>query len=158
MRRSAGQEVSRPKKVVLVVERGASTETEFELPPNGYRAIGRASDGDVTHQFTTEGDQALDTEDIKRVEEHLAKRQVEPASEPGRLRMGNLRRAPDILLDDAQISRTHAMFFLDEDGPSVVDMFSTNGTRVNGEKVDDADLHEGDIVHIGRSRFVVRLQ
>lgn len=150
--------MDKPKKVVLVVERGATDTTEFELPANGYRAVGRAGDADVTHQFTTDGDQALDSEDLHRVESHLSKRRVDAPAEPGRLRIGNFRRAPDILLDDAQISRTHAMFFLDEDGVSVVDMFSTNGTRVNGEKVDDADLHDGDIVHIGRSRFVVRLR
>lgn len=148
--------MSKPKKVVLVIERGPVEGAEFELSPNGYRAVGRAGEADVTLMFTADGDQALDSDDMRRVEEHLNKRRVEPSDDPKRLRLGNFRRAPDILLEDEKISRTHAMFFLDEDGPSVVDMFSTNGTRVNGEKVDDADLHEGDIVHIGRARFVVR--
>lgn len=148
--------MGKARTVVLVIERGANEGTEFELLPNGYRAVGRAGDEDVTHMFTADGDQALDSEDLRRVEEHLGKRAVVTTSDPGRLRIGNFRRAPDILLQDEKISRAHAMFFLDEDGPSVVDMFSTNGTRVNGQKVDDADLHEGDIVHIGRARFVVR--
>jgi hypothetical protein len=62
-----------------------------------------------------------------------------------------------LLLDDDKISRTHAMFFLDEDGASVVDLLSTNGTHVNGERITDADLHEGDIVNIGKTRFIVHL-
>lgn len=142
-------------QVVLVVERGAAEGREFEIPSNGYRAVGRLGDGDVTMQFTPDGDQPLDPEDLERVEAHLGRRGAAPEPGPGRLRIGNLRRAPDILLTDGKISRSHAMFFLDEDGPSVVDLFSTNGTRVNGEVVNDADLHDGDIVHIGGARIVV---
>jgi pSer/pThr/pTyr-binding forkhead associated (FHA) protein len=35
---------------------------------------------------------------------------------------------------------------------------STNGTHVNGKKVSDADLVEGDIVNVGKTRFIVRLE
>ena len=47
--------------------------------------------------------------------------------------------------------------FVDEDGPSVVDLLSTNGTLVNGTKVGDADLHDGDIINVGKTRFVVHI-
>lgn len=145
-----------PKKVFLVLERGEASEREFELQPNGYRAVGRSGDAEMTHQFTVDGDQALDAEDLARAEAHLQNRHSEPRAGPGPLRINNFRRGSDILLEDVKISRTHALFFLDEDGPSVVDMFSTNGTLVNGRRVDDADLHDGDLIHIGHARFKVR--
>jgi pSer/pThr/pTyr-binding forkhead associated (FHA) protein len=146
-----------PKKVFLALETGP-TPDDFELPPLGYRAVGRLAGADETVQFTTSGGHVLSPEDLARIERHLGRRASEPTAEGGRMRIGNLRRGPDILLADNRISRTHAMFFFDEDGASVVDMFSTNGTLVNGRAVDDADLHDGDIVHIGEQRFVVRIR
>lgn len=150
------QTVDKPKKVFLVLEQDEGSDQEFELQPHGYRAVGRAGDAEMTHQFTVDGDQALDSEDLARAEAHLLKRRAEPRAGPGPLRIGNFRRGSDILLEDGNISRTHALFFLDEDGLSVVDMFSTNGTRVNGRRVDDADLHDGDVIHIGHVRLTVR--
>ena len=44
------------------------------------------------------------------------------------------------------------------DGPSVVDLLSTNGTYVNGQQVMDSDLHDGDIVHVGKTRLVVHVE
>lgn len=148
---------TQPRKVVLALETGAPPE-DFELPPLGYRAVGRLAGVDETVQFTTSGGHVLSNEDLERIERHLGRRASEPPAVAGRMRIGNLRRGPDILLADDRISRTHAMFFLDEDGASVVDLFSTNGTMVNGQSVDDADLHDGDIVHIGEQRFVVHFQ
>lgn len=146
------------KKVLLVVEKGEHKGACYELLHRGYRAVGRDGGASVTMQFTEDGDQQLDPEDLSRVEAHLAKRSASSPSDSPGLRIGNFRRGRDILLRDSKISRTHAMFFLDDDGPSVVDLFSTNGTLVNGEKVHDADLDDGDIVNIGRSRFVVKVQ
>jgi hypothetical protein len=142
-------------KVVLEVDKGPSAGMRFELTDNSYRAVGRAG-AEVTVQLSNEGDRSLDEDDIKRVEEHLAKRKV-AAKDPSNLRIGGFVRGRDVLLDDDKISRTHAMFFLDEDGASVVDLLSTNGTHVNGERITDADLHEGDIVNIGKTRFIVHL-
>ncbi len=150
--------MGKAKKVFLVIDRGEASVRDFELQSKGYRAVGRSGDAEMTHQFTVDGDQALDSEDLARAEAHLLKRDSEPSSSAGPLRIGNFRRGADILLDDAKISRTHALFFLDEDGPSVVDMFSTNGTYVNGLKIDDADLHDGDYVNVGHTRFVVQVR
>ena len=151
--------MKKPRKVILEVDRGENAGARFELPPKGYRAIGRAGDPAETTQFTRDGDQPLDTDDLGRVEEHLARRDQRKArpSVSG-ARLDHFAREPDILLDDAEVSRTHALFFFDETGISIVDLMSTNGTRVNGERVTDADLAEGDIVHVGRARLVVRFE
>ena len=145
-------------KVILEVDKGPNLGSKYELTPRSYRAVGRAGGAEVTVQLSKEGDRQLEPDDVRVVEAHLKKREREPASEHGNLRIGAYRRGRDILLDDDKISRKHAMFFLDDDGPSVVDLLSTNGTHVNGKRVSDADLSEGDIVNVGKTRFVVRTE
>jgi pSer/pThr/pTyr-binding forkhead associated (FHA) protein len=59
----------------------------------------------------------------------------------------------DLLLTEDLVSRRHAR--LDHDGAEVVieDLGSTNGTFVNGTRVDRARLREGDRVLVGESIF-----
>jgi pSer/pThr/pTyr-binding forkhead associated (FHA) protein len=147
-------------KVILEVDKGPNRGSRYELVSRGYRAVGRAGGGaEVTVQLSKEGDRQLEPDDIRVVEEHLARREGKADDgDANNLRIGAFRRGRDILLDDDKISRKHAMFFLDDDGPSVVDLLSTNGTHVNGKKVSDADLQEGDIVNIGKTRFILRVE
>lgn len=149
--------MSRSAKLILEVDKGASRGTRYELGPRAYRAVGRGGNAEVTVQLSKEGDRQLEPDDIRVVEEHLGRRVTAPAEPDGNLRIGAFRRGRDILVDDDKISRKHAMFFLDDDGPSVVDLLSTNGTHVNGKRVSDADLSEGDVVNIGKTRFIVHL-
>lgn len=144
-------------KVILELEKGPSAGERYELAQNAYRAVGRSGDGTATIQFTKTGDQLLDPEDVARIEAHLKRREPAERDGPDEGRFGNFKRGRDILLEDTKISRTHAMFFLDDHGPSVVDLCSTNGTHVNGREVSDADLVEGDIVNVGKARFIVRI-
>lgn len=58
-----------------------------------------------------------------------------------------------ICLDDANVSRRHAAFIHLDDGWAVTDLGSTNGTRVNGNEVRRARLHDGDVVEIGLTRL-----
>lgn len=144
-------------RVTLEVDKGSAAGMRFDLTESSYRAVGRTGGKDVTVQLSHEGDRQLDPDDLELVERHLAKRK--PPSDPkGNLRIGSFSRGRDVLFDDDKISRTHAMFFLDEHGPSVVDLLSTNGTHVNGKQVTDADLHDGDIVNIGKTRFIVHVE
>jgi len=59
----------------------------------------------------------------------------------------------DIFLDDITVSRRHAIFVRDEDGYSVQDIGSLNGTYVARQLVDQAKLHTGDEVMIGKYRL-----
>jgi pSer/pThr/pTyr-binding forkhead associated (FHA) protein len=67
-----------------------------------------------------------------------------------------LGRHPDseIMLDDITVSRRHADIVRQGDQYSVRDAGSLNGTYVNLERVDDAVLHQGDEVQIGKFRLV----
>ena len=70
--------------------------------------------------------------------------------------MGRAPRA-DFIVEAALVSRLHCRFRLDDrDGLGVEDLGSTNGTWVNGRKVEKAPLTAGDKVRIGRVEFAVR--
>ncbi len=61
----------------------------------------------------------------------------------------------DIFLDDVTVSRHHCRFIADGTTLMVEDSGSTNGTYVNGGRVDRAELHPGDEVLIGRFHLIV---
>ena len=60
-----------------------------------------------------------------------------------------------IFLGDVTVSRHHARFFVDEEGLTVEDLRSTNGTYVNAERHDKCRLMPGDEVIIGKFHLVV---
>lgn len=61
----------------------------------------------------------------------------------------------DIFLNDVTVSRHHCRFVVQGDSLFVEDSGSTNGTYVNDERADSAELSAGDDVLIGRFHFVV---
>lgn len=60
-------------------------------------------------------------------------------------------RAPtcDLVLDDSTVSREHAAFVRRDSGWWVVDLNSTNGTKVNGRTAAEHSLKHGDRVTLG---------
>jgi len=60
----------------------------------------------------------------------------------------------DLQLDDGMTSGTHAELRGAEDGWQIVDLGSSNGTLLNGERITSARLSPGDLVQIGGSRFI----
>ncbi len=59
----------------------------------------------------------------------------------------------DLVLDSPLVSRHHAR--LERSGPThvLIDLGSTNGTYVNSQRIDRAELQAGDVVQIGPYRF-----
>lgn len=62
----------------------------------------------------------------------------------------------DIILEDEFASRLHAALYYKEGGFEIDDLNSTNGTFVNGKKVDRVKLQDGDVIKIGRSEFLFK--
>jgi pSer/pThr/pTyr-binding forkhead associated (FHA) protein len=60
----------------------------------------------------------------------------------------------DIFLDDVTVSRRHADVRHDGSAFTVVDVGSLNGTYINRERIEEADLHNGDELQIGKFRLV----
>lgn len=59
-----------------------------------------------------------------------------------------------ILLDDVTVSRRHAEFIRTGDQVVVRDVGSLNGTYVNRNRIEQAELSSGDEVQIGRFRLL----
>jgi Inner membrane component of T3SS, cytoplasmic domain/zinc-ribbon domain len=59
----------------------------------------------------------------------------------------------DIFLDDITVSRRHVAVERRDDGYTLRDVGSLNGTYVNRKRVDEAHLRYGDEVQIGRYRL-----
>jgi pSer/pThr/pTyr-binding forkhead associated (FHA) protein len=68
--------------------------------------------------------------------------------------------AADIVLDDASVSRRHALIARRGDRTVILDDRSRNGVHVNGRRVGEADLHDGDTIVCGHVmlRFVERAE
>ena len=60
----------------------------------------------------------------------------------------------DIFLDDITVSRRHVEFRREGDTFRVHDVGSLNGTYLNGDRVDEAELQNGDEVRIGKFRLI----
>jgi len=60
----------------------------------------------------------------------------------------------DIFLDDITVSRRHVEFRRADGIFRVHDVGSLNGTYLNGDRVDDAELQNGDEVRIGKFRLI----
>jgi hypothetical protein len=73
---------------------------------------------------------------------------------PGETTVG---RSPDndIVLDSPDVSRRHARLECTPNGVRVLDLNSTNGTRVNGEPVRISDLDQGDEIAFGGVRTTI---
>jgi hypothetical protein len=59
----------------------------------------------------------------------------------------------DIVVVDSNASRTHARVEPEGDGWAVVDLGSTNGTRVNGSTISRRRLVDGDEITVGTTRL-----
>ena len=56
----------------------------------------------------------------------------------------------DVRLDDATVSRRHAVIVSDQQGVRILDDRSMNGVCVNGERVTEARSADGDAIQLGR--------
>ena len=60
-------------------------------------------------------------------------------------------------LDDQSVSRRHAVVVDDGETTRILDDRSANGTFVNGVRVTDVQLHDRDVIQLGRVALVFRV-
>ena len=73
--------------------------------------------------------------------------------------IGKIQGVVDIYLNGKNVSRIHAKVFRNQESYGIVDMGSTNGTYVNGERITERKrvfLKEGDEVRLADLKFVFR--
>lgn len=63
----------------------------------------------------------------------------------------------DFRIPLGEVSRKHCRLLRQGDGVRVEDLGSSNGTFVNGRRVQEAELHAGDTLQIGPLAFVLQL-
>jgi FHA domain-containing protein len=63
-----------------------------------------------------------------------------------------------VRLDDETVSRMHAVVEVSGDDVHVIDLGSTRGTLLNGEKVNKAKLSDGDELRLGDTRIVLGIE
>jgi pSer/pThr/pTyr-binding forkhead associated (FHA) protein len=61
--------------------------------------------------------------------------------------------AAGLTLDDATVSRRHALIVRDHAGTHILDDRSLNGLVVGGRRVHAATLRDGDVIELGRVRL-----
>jgi pSer/pThr/pTyr-binding forkhead associated (FHA) protein len=59
----------------------------------------------------------------------------------------------DVRFDDTTVSRRHALIVSQANGVRILDDRSLNGVYVNGKRVEWSELHEGDVITIGRHQL-----
>jgi ABC-type multidrug transport system ATPase subunit len=60
----------------------------------------------------------------------------------------------DLVLDNPQVSRRHLQIAINNGSFGATDLNSTNGTYVNGQRIQAVLLNDGDIINIGPYRFM----
>jgi hypothetical protein len=108
------------------------------------------SAGDFGHTMVYSPDR-----EVRRLDPALDRRQALLVGEGRRNVLSGSRvvigrsREADLVLADPNVSRRHAELRRDESGWHVVDLGSTNGIKVNGQRVNQAGLSPGDRITIG---------
>ena len=127
---AAGADDERRALHRAVLERGrlllvAGLDALEEAVPEGPSLIVRSGGGRVGEHFTPAGEQTT------------------------------IGRSPDcdIFLDDVTVSRRHAELLHDGDRFTIRDLGSLNGTFVNRQRVESAELHDDDEVQVGKYRL-----
>jgi pSer/pThr/pTyr-binding forkhead associated (FHA) protein len=59
----------------------------------------------------------------------------------------------DVRIDSSRVSRRHCRLSLGRDGVLVRDLASTNGTRINGQRIAQGVLRPGDELEIAHCRY-----
>ena len=74
---------------------------------------------------------------------------------PGNIRTIGRAAGANFIVDAALVSRVHCRLTAGATELEVVDLESTNGTYVNGQRTDRATLKEGDRLGVGRVELLV---
>lgn len=62
----------------------------------------------------------------------------------------------DFVINDTNVSRTHAILVLEEDGWKIKDNNSTNGTYVNEVRVTETKLKHNDLIRVGNTELIYK--
>jgi hypothetical protein len=149
--------VERIERAILESVGAAEDEREMPLSPAMAPAFSREPHGSDSQLVQTDygyegepGERARLTLRIITPERVEDMRIGMPLSEEPSVTLGRGGRA-DIRISDPtrKLSRCHAAFCFDGERVMIVDLNSTNGTYLNGERIESAPIAEGDLIEMG---------
>lgn len=143
--------------VTLTLTKGPQKGRSLKIRLGHSLVIGRAFSPQGTNIVRHDERRKLNDEDRHYVSDHLFTRAA-PGRSGARAAFDAFERDEDFELADDAVSQTHSILFVDEAGVSVLDVMSTNGTYVNGERISDAVLASGDLLRIGETRMDVTIE
>jgi pSer/pThr/pTyr-binding forkhead associated (FHA) protein len=62
----------------------------------------------------------------------------------------------DVVIRDPTVSSRHAEIVVRPETTTITNLMATNGTRVNGQQIQNAQLVDGDVVRIGQVNLVFK--
>ena len=62
----------------------------------------------------------------------------------------------DVVIQDPTVSARHAEIVVRPETTTITNLMATNGTRVNGQQIQNAELVDGDVVRIGQVNLVFK--
>ncbi|HHB90171.1 MAG TPA: FHA domain-containing protein, partial [Anaerolineae bacterium] len=62
----------------------------------------------------------------------------------------------DVVLADPTVSARHARILRQATGFQLLDLGSTNGTYLNGKRIQEGALHENDVIRLGATTLVLQ--
>ena len=63
----------------------------------------------------------------------------------------------DVCISGTSVSNKHAKIEYQDSEFILTDLGATNGTRINGERIQEAPIHDGDLVAFGMENYLVRI-
>jgi hypothetical protein len=132
---------------------------EEEAPAEGPEPVAGPSSGDFGHTMVYSPDRAA-----RKLEAPLDRRKALLVGEGRRNVLSGDRavigrsRDCDVVLADPNVSRRHAELRREENGWHAVDLGSTNGVKVNGRRVEQVALRDGDRITIGVTDLTFELE
>lgn len=121
--------------------------TEVVTQPPGWYA------NDATTERYWDGKQWTESRKRDRVSRSD---QSEPVQRSVTIRLIGRGTDCDVQLRNATVSTHHANLVITASGTTLLDLKSSNGTFVNGKRIDNMEIHDGDEVYFGLCRTVWR--
>ncbi|OGQ92930.1 MAG: hypothetical protein A2284_00675 [Deltaproteobacteria bacterium RIFOXYA12_FULL_61_11] len=144
------------KRATVTVTKGKEKGRKVVLEPSTCKVIGRRIDlGSLGNDQTVIVKDRLDLreDEILKINSILLANKIGQFEDFSKLE-SSFRRTGDFILDDESISRLHAMVFHTGEYVGIIDLASTNGTIVDGAKIEVARLAEGSTIRLGGTSMV----
>lgn len=148
------------QRALLTVVSGPNSGDTLSIEKGTCRLVGRHLSESETAMIDREGNRVIDAPSSQIISEHLhdkAPNMGASAAPAPTFDADIFDRGADVILSDDSISRAHAMLFFEDTGFGIIDLASTNGSRINSEQITSALAKDGDSITLGETEMTVSI-